>query len=140
MWRLACLQGAGETGQAEAYMNSRIQRSPAVKRAAAEYLGERPEARVTVDCRPSQGLCRGPAVAFPLHRLSLWGQLLQHSQASRVSSCKGLYMYCCSHLCAVKPLHHHQAPAYMLSETSAATTLAAAAVIALRRALSPSGC
>eukprot|EP00891_Asterochloris_glomerata_P009993 jgi/Astpho2/9993/e_gw1.00153.14.1_t len=33
-------KGAGETGQAEAYMNSRIQRSPAVKRAAAEYLGE----------------------------------------------------------------------------------------------------
>lgn len=33
------MQGAGETGQAEAYMNSRIKRSPTAKPAAAEYLG-----------------------------------------------------------------------------------------------------
>ena len=33
-------QGAGETGQAEAYMNSRIMRNIRVKSSIARYLGE----------------------------------------------------------------------------------------------------
>ena len=34
------MQGAGETGQAEAYFNSRIMRNPRVKSSIAQYLGE----------------------------------------------------------------------------------------------------
>lgn len=34
------MQGAGETGQAEAYMNSRIMRNFRVKGSIAQYLGE----------------------------------------------------------------------------------------------------
>lgn len=33
-------QGAGETGQAEAYFNSRIMRNPRVKSSIARYMGE----------------------------------------------------------------------------------------------------
>ena len=34
------MQGAGETGQAEAYFNSRIMRNPRVKSSIARYMGE----------------------------------------------------------------------------------------------------
>lgn len=36
----SCIQGAGETGQAEAYFNSRIMRNPRVKSSIARYMGE----------------------------------------------------------------------------------------------------
>jgi len=37
---LRAMQGAGETGQAEAYFNSRIMRNVRVKGSIAKYLGE----------------------------------------------------------------------------------------------------
>lgn len=38
--RCLFIQGAGETGQAEAYFNSRIMRNPRVKGSIARYMGE----------------------------------------------------------------------------------------------------
>ena len=118
-------------------MNSRIQRSPAVKRAAAEYLGERPGALVTVNCRQTgSGPVRVCTCNLPSAQATHVRQPLQYTQSSRVHSCKGLHMYSCSHLCPVKPvmvllpfLILRRPPACMFSVHLAAAAPVAVAVL-----------